>query len=82
MALLVYLRFILRELGFEQHIPTIIYEDNIGAISMATANQPTKCTRHTDNKLYMCYKTVSKKYLSGQNHLELNTIWETNLQKL
>ena len=37
-----YLRFILRELGFPQYIPMIIYEDNMGALFMATSDQPTK----------------------------------------
>ena len=48
-----YLRFILTELGFSQYIPMIIYEDNMGALFMATADQPTKRTRHMDTKLFV-----------------------------
>jgi hypothetical protein len=45
-----YLRSILYELGFSQDLPTIIYEDNTGALHMANAQQPTRRTRHMDTK--------------------------------
>ena len=48
-----YLRSILNELGFPQYIPMIIYADNMGALFMATADQPTKQTRHMDTKLFV-----------------------------
>ena len=48
-----YLRSILKKLGFPQYIPMIIYEDNIGTLFMATVDQPTKCTRHVDTKLFV-----------------------------
>jgi hypothetical protein len=45
-----YLRSILYELGFSQDLPTIIFEDNTGALHMANAQQPTRRTRHMDTK--------------------------------
>ena len=48
-----YLRSILKELGFLQYIPMIIYEDKMGALFMATADEPTKHTRHMDTKLFV-----------------------------
>jgi hypothetical protein len=45
-----YLRSILFELGFSQDLPTIIFEDNTGALHMANAQQPTRRTRHMDTK--------------------------------
>jgi hypothetical protein len=45
-----YLRSILYELGFGQELPTIIYEDNTGALHMVNAQQPTRRTRHMDTK--------------------------------
>jgi hypothetical protein len=45
-----YLRSILHELGFSQDLPSIIFEDNTGALHMANAQQPTRRTRHMDTK--------------------------------
>jgi hypothetical protein len=45
-----YLRSILHELGFSQYLPTVLYEDNTGALHMANAQQPTRRTRHMDTK--------------------------------
>jgi hypothetical protein len=45
-----YLRSILHELGFSQCLPTLLYEDNTGALHMANAQQPTRRTRHMDTK--------------------------------
>jgi hypothetical protein len=45
-----YLRSILHELGFSQYLPTLLYEDNTGALHMANAQQPTRRTRHMDTK--------------------------------
>jgi hypothetical protein len=47
-----YLRSILHELGFSQYLPTILYEDNTGALHMANAQQPTRRTRHMDTKTF------------------------------
>jgi hypothetical protein len=47
-----YLRSILHELGFSQYLPTVLYEDNTGALHMANAQQPTRRTRHMDTKYF------------------------------
>jgi hypothetical protein len=47
-----YLRSILHELGFSQYLPTLLYEDNTGALHMANAQQPTRRTRHMDTKYF------------------------------
>jgi hypothetical protein len=47
---ILYLRSILHELGFSQYLPTILFEDNTGALHMANAQQPTRRTRHMDTK--------------------------------
>jgi hypothetical protein len=49
---ILYLRSILHELGFEQYLPTILFEDNTGALHMANAQQPTRRTRHMDTKYF------------------------------
>ena len=43
-----YLRAVLKELGFPQHGPTPIYEDNMSAIKMINARVPTERSRHID----------------------------------
>jgi hypothetical protein len=47
---ILYLRSILQELGFSQYLPTVMFEDNTGALHMANAQQPTCRTRHMDTK--------------------------------
>ena len=59
-----YLRSILKELGFPQHVPIIIYEDNMGALFMTTANQPTKRTRHMDTKLFVLQDWIKEEHIS------------------
>ncbi|KAG7373304.1 reverse transcriptase RNA-dependent DNA polymerase [Nitzschia inconspicua] len=43
-----YFRSILLDLGFPQHMPTPIYEDNMSAIKMINARIPTERSRHVD----------------------------------
>ena len=43
-----YLRSILSELGFPQHSPTSLHEDNQSAIHMINSNTPTDRSRHID----------------------------------
>ena len=43
-----YLRSILAELGYPQHDPTCLYEDNAAAILMINASRPTPRSRHID----------------------------------
>jgi hypothetical protein len=43
-----YLRFVLKELGFEQKGPTPLFEDNQAAIAMINDQKPTPRSRHID----------------------------------
>ena len=45
---ILYLRSIMKELGFEQQFPTPMYEDNEAAIAMINASKPTVRSRHID----------------------------------
>jgi len=48
-----YLRSVLREMGFEQRGPTIIYIDNMSALKIINDNtSPTKRTRHMDIRFF------------------------------
>jgi hypothetical protein len=49
---ILYLQSILHELGFSQYLPTIIFEDNTGALHKANAQQPTGRTRHMDTEYF------------------------------
>ena len=42
-----YLRTVLAELGFQQHGPTVLYEDNEATILMVNACKPTARSRHS-----------------------------------
>jgi hypothetical protein len=53
-----YLRSILQELGVEQLLPTVIYEDNNGARLMTNAQQPTRHTRHVELKQFAVLQWV------------------------
>ena len=44
--IILYLRSIIHELGFPQYLPTLLYEDNTGALHMVNTQQPTRRTRH------------------------------------
>lgn len=55
-----HLRSILHKLGFSQDLTTIIYEDKTGALHMATAQQPTRCTRHMDTKHFAIQDWVAQ----------------------
>jgi hypothetical protein len=47
-----YLRMVLKQLGFEQTQPTILYEDNVSAIRMINAMKPTERSRHIDIQFF------------------------------
>jgi hypothetical protein len=47
-----YLRFIFSQLGFPQHSPTILYEDNKFTIKMVNAGRPTKRSCHIDIQFF------------------------------
>eukprot|EP00961_Rhodomonas_salina_P089678 1206074-Rhodomonas_salina.1 len=46
----VYLRAMLRGLGFEQLTPTVVWEDNAACIQMANNPVNRKFTRHMDKR--------------------------------
>jgi hypothetical protein len=48
-----YLRSLLSDMGFVQEQPTEIQADNRGAMQMASAQQPTRRTRHIDMKQFL-----------------------------
>jgi len=48
---LVHLRLLLRELGLSQKEPTVVYEDNAAAISLATGTEQSKRARHYQMKV-------------------------------
>ena len=50
--LVLYIRHVLKDLGFEQTDPTTIYEDNRGCLQMTKALKPTKRTRHVDSRFF------------------------------
>ena len=50
--LVLYVRFVLQELGMEQTQPTTIYEDNRGCLQMTQALKPTKRTRHVETRYF------------------------------
>ena len=59
---ILYLRTIMEQIGIKQHHATILYEDNQGALLMAQAGQPTKCTKHVDIKHFAIQKIPSIVY--------------------
>jgi hypothetical protein len=63
-------RIFLKELGFEQMEPTILYEDNLSTIATINNNDAGKRTRHIDIKYNMIKEQVKNqviimKHLSG-----------------
>jgi len=47
-----YLRSVLKDLGFTQEHPTVLYEDNQAAIAMINQHKPTTCSRHNDVQFF------------------------------
>ena len=60
---ILYLRSILTELGYPQLQPTTLFEDNAGAFYMATAERPTRRTRHMDTKTFAIQDWIRQDYL-------------------
>ena len=50
--LVLYIRFVLNDLGIPQAQPTTIYEDNKGCLQMTQALKPTKRTRHVETRYF------------------------------
>ena len=61
---ILYLRSILDQLGVSQDHATILYEDNAGALLMATAQQPTRRTRHMEIKHFALQDWIEQDLLS------------------
>ena len=59
-----YLRSVLQDLHVDQNLPTLLYEDNMGAFKMATAGQPTKNTRHIAIRHFALLDWVERDYLT------------------
>jgi len=47
-----YLCSVLKDLGFAQEHPTVLYEDNQAAITMINQQKPTTCSRHIDVQFF------------------------------
>ena len=56
-----HLRYILDELGVEQHGPTMIYEDNVAAILTVNAGKPTERSSHIDIQYFALQEWVERK---------------------
>ncbi|KAI2498327.1 gag-polypeptide of LTR copia-type [Fragilaria crotonensis] len=50
--MILYIRSLLRDLGFLQPTPTKLHMDNTGAVFMVEAQAPTKRTRHVDIRYF------------------------------
>jgi len=65
-----YLRSILKDLGFAQEQPTILYEDNEAAIAMINQRKPTTRSRHIDVQFFAIQEwreqgDILMKHISG-----------------
>ena len=47
-----YLQSVLKDLGFAQEQPTVLYEDNEAAIAMINQCKPTTCSRHINVQFF------------------------------
>jgi len=61
--LILFFRSLLDDLGIEQEKATVLFEDNNGALLMANAQQPTRCTRHMDIKKFALLDWVEQDLL-------------------
>lgn len=55
---------VLHELGVEQLLPTVIFEDNNGARLMTNAQQPTRRTRHVELKQFAALQWVEDEQIA------------------
>jgi hypothetical protein len=60
----IYLRSLLADMGFTQENSTEIQADNRGAMQMATAQQPTRRTRHIDIKQFAILQWTEENLIS------------------
>ena len=54
--LVLYIRFVLEDLGMVQKSPTTIYEDNRGCLQMSQALKPMKRMRHVETQYFAILK--------------------------
>ena len=59
--IVVWLRGILKEIGFEQEEPTVIYEDNNSCIFMAENEENSERSKHIDVKYHYIREQILKK---------------------
>jgi len=62
--MILYLRTILEEMGVDQDEPTLLYEDNQGALLMANAQQPTRRTRHIETVAFTLQDWIARDLLN------------------
>ena len=58
-----YVRSILEDLGYLQDQPTLLYEDNMGALLMANDGDLSKRTRHIDIKHFALLDWVEQDHM-------------------
>ena len=63
----------MEEIGLEQTDATVLYEDNQGALLMATANRPTKRTRRMDVKHFVIQQWIVHDLLTNDNYADAPT---------
>jgi hypothetical protein len=61
--MILFFRSLLQEVGIEQKVATILFEDNHGALMMANAKQPKRHTRHMDIKYFALLDWVEQDLL-------------------
>jgi hypothetical protein len=69
---ILYLRAILRDVGYAQTAPTNIYEDNLACIAMSTNPVRRKSSRHIDIRVHFCrelYAAGVMKLIPLRTHL-------------
>jgi hypothetical protein len=69
---ILYLRSILRDVGYAQTAPTNIYEDNLACIAMSTNPVRRKSSRHIDIRVHFCrefYAAGVMKLIPLRTHL-------------
>ncbi len=78
----VWLRQLLKDLGFGQQRPTVIYEDNTACIHLANNPQINKRTKHIDVRFHWIREKITNneitiKYCPTKSHDDKNYHWTT-----
>ncbi len=56
---ILYLRVVLRDVGYTLHAPTNIYEDILTCIAMSTNPVRRKSSRHIDIRVHFCRESYA-----------------------